>query len=85
MRCDDVKCEGGEGVEVSYMIPGDGVPLWVWRGTTDIPASPKAIFERLWHYRYDSPTQPYPGFRYIHTSVFGTRLTSEHNGMHIAY
>ena len=43
--------EGGEGVEVSHVAVGDGVPLWVWRGTTEIPASPKTVFERIWYQR----------------------------------
>ena len=47
-----MRVEGGVGVEVSHVRVGDGVPLWAWRGATDIPASPKAVFERLWHQRY---------------------------------
>ena len=43
--------EGGVEVEVSHVRVGDGIPLWVWRGTTDIPASPKAVFERIWYQR----------------------------------
>ena len=52
VRSEEVRKEGGEGVEVSHVSVGDGVPLWVWRGTTDIPAaSPKTVFERIWYQR----------------------------------
>ncbi|CAI8052772.1 StAR-related lipid transfer protein 13 [Geodia barretti] len=53
VRSEEVRKEGGEGVEVSHVSVGDGVPLWVWRGTTDIPAaSPKTVFERIWYQRH---------------------------------
>lgn len=52
MKSDDVKGEGGRGVELSHVRVCDGVPLWIWRGMADIRASPKAVFERLWHQRY---------------------------------
>ena len=62
MRSEDVRGEGGEGVEVSHVSVGDGVPLWVWRGTTDIHASPKTVFERIWYQRYVSHSITYiPG------------------------
>ena len=51
VRSEDVRSEGGVDVEVSYATVSDGLPIWVWRGTTEIPASPRAVFERIWHHR----------------------------------
>lgn len=39
-------------VDVSYLKPGDGVPLWLWRGTVEVQATHTAVFTRLWNQRY---------------------------------
>ena len=39
-------------VEVSYLKPGDGVPLWLWRGTVEVQATHTAVFARLWNQRH---------------------------------
>lgn len=35
-------------VEVSYLKPRDGVPLWVWRGVVEVEACSTAVHRRLW-------------------------------------
>ena len=39
-------------VEVSYLKLGDGVPLWLWKGTVEVQATHTAVFARLWNQRY---------------------------------
>jgi hypothetical protein len=41
-----------EGVEVSYLKPRDGVPLWVWRGMCEVNVSSSLLHQRLWMDRY---------------------------------
>ena len=41
-----------KGVDVSYLKPTDGVPLRVWRGVTEIDATPDVVFKKLWIEKY---------------------------------
>ena len=41
-------CEPVDGIEISYLKPRDGVPLWVWRGACDIDVESAFLQRRLW-------------------------------------
>lgn len=39
------------GVEVSYLKPRDGIPLWVWRGVVEVGTKSAFMYRRLWRDR----------------------------------
>ena len=43
--------DGVEGVDISYKKVGDGHPLSLWRGVTEVAASPTAVLNRILHER----------------------------------
>lgn len=45
-------CDSVGDVEVSYLKPRDGVPLWVWRGTCQVKACSAFLHRRLWMDRF---------------------------------
>lgn len=45
-------CDSVDGVEVSYLKPRDGVPLWVWRGVCEVNVCSSFLHRRLWMDRY---------------------------------
>ena len=47
-----VHCDSLKGVDLAYSKVGDGVPLRLWRGVVEVPASPSAVLHRLWEERY---------------------------------
>lgn len=49
-----MNCISSDGTCVSYKKVGDGLPLWLWRGVTEVPAEPKQIVHRLLRERYGS-------------------------------
>lgn len=51
-----VHCDPVKGVEIAYNKVDDGVPLRLWRGTTDIAIPPSLLLQRLWNERYASFT-----------------------------
>ena len=47
MHVDDIR-----DVELAYSKIDDSIPLRLWRGVVDVPATPTAVLHRLWEERY---------------------------------
>lgn len=47
-----VQCNAVKDVELAYSKVGDGIPLKLWRGTTEIPVPPYVVLQRLWEEKH---------------------------------
>lgn len=46
MQCDSIR-----DVELAYNKIDDSIPLRLWRGVVQVPATPTAVLHRLWEER----------------------------------